>query len=97
MLIKSRLIIYCFFLILIDCNVTISRVRMKDNLRSVEHGADTINWLAISRELERAKHGGMFFRDRKKEIKHLPLSDTGSNDSNSHRRALWSWLSSMLI
>jgi hypothetical protein len=70
---------------------------MKDKLRPVEHGADTINWLCVSNEVTIEKHQGLFFRDRKKEIKHLPLSDTADNDTSAHKHALWSWLSSMIM
>jgi len=48
---------------------------MKNKLRTVEQGADTIVWLAISRNPEAAKkNSGAFFQDRQAVSKHLPLA-----------------------
>eukprot|EP01125_Pyxidicula_operculata_P014860 TRINITY_DN5003_c0_g1_i1.p1 TRINITY_DN5003_c0_g1~~TRINITY_DN5003_c0_g1_i1.p1 ORF type:complete len:335 (-),score=39.69 TRINITY_DN5003_c0_g1_i1:31-1035(-) len=63
------------------------RTMYKDQLRSIEEGADTINWLSVAPivdgtfQLTDKKHlsrnmSGEFFRDREIEIKHLPLAGT---------------------
>jgi len=50
---------------------------MKNKLRTVEQGADTIVWLAISQNPEAGKNNsGEFFQDRKAVSKHLPLAHT---------------------
>jgi len=66
---------------------------LRENLRTADHGADSINWLCVAK-IDR-KLSGTFFRDRKEELKHLPLADTQQNDTNGHLRALWSWLASI--
>lgn len=48
---------------------------MKNKLRTVEQGADTILWLAITANPEAGiKNSGQFFQDRKAVAKHLPLA-----------------------
>lgn len=50
---------------------------MKNKLRTVEQGADTIVWLAISQNPEAGKKNtGEFFQDRQAVAKHLPLAHT---------------------
>ncbi|XP_030608001.1 dehydrogenase/reductase SDR family member 12-like [Archocentrus centrarchus] len=51
---------------------------MGDRLRTVEQGADTIVWLALSRVASR-KRSGQFFQDRKPVPTHLPLAWTHSS------------------
>jgi len=48
---------------------------MKNKLRTVEQGADTILWLAITKNPEAGiQNSGAFFQDRKSVAKHLPLA-----------------------
>ncbi|PWA25343.1 hypothetical protein CCH79_00005255 [Gambusia affinis] len=51
---------------------------MGDRLRSVDQGADTVVWLALSRAAAR-KRSGQFFQDRKSVPMHLPLAWTQSS------------------
>ncbi|XP_054889611.1 dehydrogenase/reductase SDR family member 12-like isoform X2 [Poeciliopsis prolifica] len=51
---------------------------MGDRLRSVDEGADTVVWLALSRAAAR-KRSGQFFQDRKPVPTHLPLAWTHSS------------------
>ncbi|XP_041848632.1 dehydrogenase/reductase SDR family member 12-like [Melanotaenia boesemani] len=51
---------------------------MGDRLRSVEQGADTVVWLALSRVASRTR-SGQFFQDRKPIPDHLPLAWTHSS------------------
>ncbi|ELT98831.1 hypothetical protein CAPTEDRAFT_161927 [Capitella teleta] len=54
--------------------------KMKDKLRSIPQGADTIVWLCISEAaLQRAS--GLFFQDRQPVNTHLPLAWTRSSAS----------------
>ncbi|XP_029970427.1 dehydrogenase/reductase SDR family member 12 isoform X2 [Salarias fasciatus] len=50
---------------------------MGDRLRSVEQGADTVVWLALSRAASRTC-SGQFFQDRRPVPAHLPLAWTRS-------------------
>ncbi|XP_015234303.1 PREDICTED: dehydrogenase/reductase SDR family member 12-like isoform X1 [Cyprinodon variegatus] len=52
---------------------------MGNRLRSVDQGADTVVWLALSRAAAR-KRSGQFFQDRKPVPVHLPLAWTHSSD-----------------
>lgn len=49
--------------------------RFKESLRTVEEGADSIVWAAISKEAL-SMPSGAFIRDRKIESEHLPLART---------------------
>ncbi|GAA6234774.1 dehydrogenase/reductase SDR family member 12-like isoform X1 [Lates japonicus] len=51
---------------------------MGERLRSVEQGADTVVWLALSRAAARTR-SGQFFQDRKPVPAHLPLAWTHSS------------------
>ncbi|KAM9719194.1 dehydrogenase/reductase SDR family member 12 isoform 1-T1 [Menidia menidia] len=51
---------------------------MGDRLRTVEQGADTVVWLALSRAAARTR-SGQFFQDRKVVSDHLPLAWTRSS------------------
>jgi dehydrogenase/reductase SDR family protein 12 len=51
--------------------------KMKDKLRSVEQGADTIVWLAIAEKPLNCENG-TFFQDRQSVSTHLPLARTRS-------------------
>uniref|UniRef100_A0A3Q2PRT7 Dehydrogenase/reductase SDR family member 12-like n=1 Tax=Fundulus heteroclitus TaxID=8078 RepID=A0A3Q2PRT7_FUNHE len=51
---------------------------MGDRLRSVDQGADTVVWLALSRAAAR-KRSGQFFQDRKPVATHLTLAWTHSS------------------
>lgn len=62
---------------------------MKEKLRTIDEGSDTIQWLAVSPSVDKIKHGGLYFRDRKDEIKHLPLGGTGY--SADQAEDLWKW------
>ncbi|KAG8014130.1 Dehydrogenase/reductase SDR family member 12, partial [Nibea albiflora] len=50
---------------------------MGERLRSVEQGADTVVWLALSRAAPRTR-SGQFFQDRRPVPAHLPLAWTHS-------------------
>ncbi|XP_032420725.1 dehydrogenase/reductase SDR family member 12 isoform X1 [Xiphophorus hellerii] len=56
---------------------------MGDRLRSVDQGADTVVWLALSRAAAR-KSSGQFFQDRKSVPTHLPLAWTHSSAEEIH-------------
>ncbi|MEQ2267093.1 Dehydrogenase/reductase SDR member 12 [Xenotaenia resolanae] len=56
---------------------------MGDRLRSVDQGADTVVWLALSRAAAR-KPSGQFFQDRKPVPKHLSLACTHSSAEEIH-------------
>lgn len=47
--------------------------KMKNRLRTVDQGADTIVWLAVSPSAKEEKSGG-FFQDRQVVAEHLPLA-----------------------
>ncbi|XP_042284588.1 dehydrogenase/reductase SDR family member 12-like [Thunnus maccoyii] len=51
---------------------------MGERLRTVEQGADTVVWLALSRAAARTR-SGQFFQDRKPVPTHLPLAWTHSS------------------
>ena len=52
--------------------------KMQNKLRTIEQGADTIVWLAISnRALE--MNSGLFYQDREAVNTHLPLAWTKSS------------------
>ena len=51
--------------------------KMKNKLRTVEQGADTIVWLAIA-EKALEKESGLFYQDREAVNTHLPLAQTRS-------------------
>ncbi|KAM8728185.1 dehydrogenase/reductase SDR family member 12 isoform 1-T2 [Acanthopagrus schlegelii] len=51
---------------------------MGERLRSVEQGADTVVWLALSRAAARTR-SGQFFQDRRPVAAHLPLAWTYSS------------------
>ncbi|XP_076600525.1 dehydrogenase/reductase SDR family member 12 [Chaetodon auriga] len=51
---------------------------MGERLRSVEQGADTVVWLALSRAAARTR-SGQFFQDRRPVPAHLPLAWTHSS------------------
>nr|XP_046264105.1 dehydrogenase/reductase SDR family member 12-like [Scatophagus argus] len=51
---------------------------MGERLRSVEQGADTVVWLALSRAAARTR-SGQFFQDRRPVPTHLPLAWTHSS------------------
>lgn len=57
--------------------------KMKDKLRTVEQGADTLVWLAVSKpSVENKKNGGgQFFQDREPVPKHLPLAWSQSSEA----------------
>lgn len=52
--------------------------KMKDRLRSVEQGADTILWLAVAKESLK-QSSGLFWQDRVPVSTHLPLAWTRSS------------------
>ncbi|XP_054480644.1 dehydrogenase/reductase SDR family member 12-like [Anoplopoma fimbria] len=56
---------------------------MGERLRSVEQGADTVVWLALSRAAAR-KRSGQFFQDRASIPAHLPLAWTQSSAEENH-------------
>jgi len=47
--------------------------KMRDKLRTVEQGADTVVWLAIAKDPVR-KPSGLFWQDRTSVATHLPLA-----------------------
>ena len=55
--------------------------KMKDKLRSVEQGADTVVWLAISAAATSAP-SGKFWQDRDTAAAHLPLAWTKSSQQD---------------
>ncbi|XP_006786618.1 dehydrogenase/reductase SDR family member 12 isoform X2 [Neolamprologus brichardi] len=57
---------------------------MEDRLRTVEQGADTVVWLALSRVASRTR-SGQFFQDRKPVPTHLPLAWTHSSAEEIQR------------
>lgn len=61
---------------------------MKNKLRTVEEGSDTIKWLAVS-EQPKLEQSGSFFRDREIESKHIPLAQT--NYTHDEAEELWNW------
>ena len=52
--------------------------KMKDKLRTVEQGADTIVWLACSKKALENKNG-LFYQDRQAVSTHLPFAQTKSS------------------
>eukprot|EP01125_Pyxidicula_operculata_P014441 TRINITY_DN480_c0_g1_i4.p1 TRINITY_DN480_c0_g1~~TRINITY_DN480_c0_g1_i4.p1 ORF type:complete len:651 (-),score=134.38 TRINITY_DN480_c0_g1_i4:1129-3081(-) len=61
---------------------------MKDKLRSIEQGCDTINWLATTNSLN-VLDNGEYFRDRQREIQHFCLSKT--KYPSYMVESLWNW------
>uniref|UniRef100_A0A3Q3JN60 Uncharacterized protein n=1 Tax=Monopterus albus TaxID=43700 RepID=A0A3Q3JN60_MONAL len=57
---------------------------MGERLRSIEQGADTVVWLALSRAAARTC-SGQFFQDRKPVPAHLPLAWTHSSTAEIQR------------
>ena len=57
--------------------------KMKDKLRTVEQGADTLVWLALAKCVteDPKNEGGQFFQDREPVSKHLPLAWTRSSEA----------------
>eukprot|EP00091_Calanus_sinicus_P008879 TRINITY_DN21149_c0_g1_i1.p2 TRINITY_DN21149_c0_g1~~TRINITY_DN21149_c0_g1_i1.p2 ORF type:complete len:109 (-),score=32.47 TRINITY_DN21149_c0_g1_i1:51-377(-) len=47
--------------------------KMKDKLRTVEQGADTVVWLAVAKDPV-TKPSGLFWQDRSSVSTHLPLA-----------------------
>jgi dehydrogenase/reductase SDR family protein 12 len=64
---------------------------MKDNLRTLDQGNDTIYWLIATKKLNRDTMSGEFFRDREVEMKHISMGGTKYTDGEVDR--LWSWCS----
>ena len=58
-------------------------------LRTPYEGADTIFWLASSKNVNKKEHNGQFFRDRNIEIKHLWLTSTKYDKLEAEK--LWNW------
>lgn len=58
--------------------------RMENRLRTVEQGADTIIWLAISEAAAKQESGG-FYQDRQSVSKHLPLARTHSSAEEENK------------
>ncbi len=58
--------------------------KMKDKLRSVDQGADTIVWLAVSEVAKKEESGG-FFQDRKHVSEHLPLAFTKASREDEEK------------
>lgn len=58
--------------------------KMKDKLRTVEQGADTVVWLAVSQSnlATDPKNSGEFYQDRQIVWKHLPLAWSQSSQSD---------------
>jgi len=58
--------------------------KMKDKLRTVEQGADTVVWLAVSNNTVGTdpKSSGEFFQDRQIVWKHLPLAWSKSEQAD---------------
>ena len=62
--------------------------KMKDKLRTVEQGADTIIWLACSKA-PLQNENGLFYQDRQPVSTHLPLTNVNTvvkviSNSNSY-------------
>ena len=55
--------------------------KMGDKLRTIEQGADTIVWLALS-DAALTVQSGLFWQDRKAVSTHLPLAWTRSNNGD---------------
>jgi len=55
--------------------------RMREKLRSVSEGADTVVWLAVSQAAGQAE-SGLFWQDRRTVPKHLPLAWTKSTNED---------------
>ena len=57
--------------------------KMKDRLRTVEQGADTLVWLSLAKSVteDPKNQGGQFFQDREPVSKHLPLAWTRSSEA----------------
>lgn len=58
--------------------------KMKNRLRTVEQGGDTIVWLAVAESASKEKSGS-FFQDRKVTSEHLPLSWTQSKPEDEDK------------
>ena len=54
--------------------------KMKERLRTVEQGADTIVWLAIAKSAQ-AQKSGQFYQDRVPVSTHLPLALSRSSET----------------
>lgn len=68
--------------------------KMKTRLRTVEEGADTITWLALSEKCL-AQPSGLFYQDRKAVSTHLPLAWT--KPTPAQEEALMSALDAMYL
>lgn len=56
---------------------------MKNQLRSVEQGADTMVWLGLTTDTEKLAAGiGLFWFDREVVRQHLPLAGTTSSEED---------------
>jgi dehydrogenase/reductase SDR family protein 12 len=66
---------------------------MKDKLRSLPQGTDTIRWLIASTHLNKSTQSGEFFRDREPEMKHISLGGTKYDEAKVDQ--LWSWCSQL--
>lgn len=58
--------------------------KMKDRLRSVEQGADTIVWLAVAKEAL-TQPSGLFWQDRTPVATHLPLAWTRASEGEEDK------------
>lgn len=58
--------------------------KMKNKLRTVEQGADTLIWLAISAEAVK-QNSGLFYQDRVAVPTHLPLAWTKSSQEDCEK------------
>lgn len=59
--------------------------RLKNRLRPVEHGADTLIWLSCQNNPLEKFENGAFFGDREVLPKHLPLAFTSSSESEVNK------------
>ena len=58
--------------------------KMKEKLRTVEQGADTIVWLAVSKEAKDNNSGG-FYQDRQVVSEHLPLAWSRASSADEQK------------
>ena len=58
--------------------------KMKNKLRTVEQGADTIVWLAIAKAATKDPSGG-FYQDRQVVSEHLPLACSRASQEDEHK------------
>jgi len=59
--------------------------KMKDKLRTVEQGADTVVWLAVAAAPRLDHRSGLFFQDRKPTSEHLSLACTTSKRGDEEK------------